>query len=127
MTVEETQDLAPTMFPFPNRVYSTFLHLFMYSCTLCALGHQYILLTLPPPDDRDRRPHHPHDLSPSSSNEHRSPGGIAPDADRQDETGDIGLESMRTRKTATRIACTVLPVPYIRIDTEDIREALSGL
>src|SRR5215207_1243399 len=53
MTVEETQDLAPTMFPFPNRVYSTFLHLFMYSCTLCALGHQYILLTLPPPDDRD--------------------------------------------------------------------------
>ena len=87
------------------------------------------LLPSPPPDDRDRRPHHPHD--PSSS---APPTSIIPQAvivavaDRQDETQDIGLESMRSRKTATRIACTVLPVPYtIRIDTETVREVLSGL
>jgi len=48
---------------------------------------------------------------PSSSNEHHSPAVTVPDGDRQDETQDIGLESMRTGKTATRIACTVLPVP----------------
>jgi hypothetical protein len=63
----------------------------------------------------------------SSSNEHHSPAVTVPDGDRQEETRDIGLESMRTRKTATRIACTVLPVPFIRIDTEDVREALRGL
>jgi hypothetical protein len=28
----------------------------------------------------------------------------------------VGLESMRTRKTATRIACTVLSVPQVRIE-----------
>jgi hypothetical protein len=39
------------------------------------------------------------------------PAGIVPDGVQQEETGDIELESMRTRKTATRIACTVLPVP----------------
>jgi hypothetical protein len=38
-----------------------------------------------------------HTLSPSSSNEHYSRAGIEPDGDRQDETQDIGLESMRTR------------------------------
>jgi hypothetical protein len=48
----------------------------------------------------------------SSSNDNYSPAVIVPDADRQEETEDIGLESMRTGKTATRIACTVLPVPY---------------
>jgi hypothetical protein len=38
-------------------------------------------------------------LSPSSSNEHHSRAGIVPDADQQEETGDIGLENMRTRRT----------------------------
>ena len=41
--------------------------------------------------------------SPSSSNEHHFPAVIVPDGDRQDETEDNRLESMRTRKTATRI------------------------
>jgi hypothetical protein len=71
----------------------------------------------------------PHDSSlPSSSNEHHSPAVIVADGDRQDETGDIGLESMRTGKTATRIACTVLqvpPYPHIRIDRRTL-ERLSG-
>jgi hypothetical protein len=40
-------------------------------------------------------------------NEHHSPAIILPDADRQDETKDIGLESMRTRKTGGR--CSLLP------------------
>jgi len=64
---------------------------------------------------------------PSSSNEHLPRVVLVPNADRQDGTEDIGLECMRTRKTAMRIACTVLQVPPIRIDTEDVREALSGL
>jgi hypothetical protein len=63
----------------------------------------------------------------SSSNERYSPAVIVADADQQDETQDIGLESRKPRKTATRIACTVLPVPTIRIDTEDVREALRDL
>jgi hypothetical protein len=44
--------------------------------------------------------------------EHYSPAGIVPNGDRLEETGDIGLESMKPRKTATRIACTVLSVQY---------------
>ena len=48
-------------------------------------------------------------------------GAFVADADRQDETEDIELESMKPRKTATRIACTVLPVSTIRIDTEGVR------
>jgi hypothetical protein len=40
-------------------------------------------------------------------NEHHSPAIILPDADRQDETKYIRLESMRTRKSGGR--CSLLP------------------
>jgi len=53
-------------------------------------------------------------------------GAFVADADRQDETEDIELESMKPRKTATRIACTVLPVPYLRIATEAVRSHPRG-
>ena len=39
MTLEETQELTPTVFPFLVRIYSKPLHLFMYCCALCALRH----------------------------------------------------------------------------------------
>ena len=38
----------------------------------------------------------------------------------------MGLESMRTGKTATRIACKVLPIPHIRNATEAVRSHSRG-
>jgi hypothetical protein len=38
-TLEETQALTPTVFPFPGRIYSRVLHLFMCFWALCAPKH----------------------------------------------------------------------------------------
>ena len=49
MTQDETQELTPTVFPFPVRVYITLLHLFYVLCsTLCpaALSHSEYPLPL---------------------------------------------------------------------------------
>jgi hypothetical protein len=43
--------------------------------------------------------------------EHYSPAGIVPNGDRQEETGDIELESRKPRKTATRIDSKLLEYP----------------
>jgi hypothetical protein len=69
------------------------------------------------------------DVPSSSSFSKRYPRtSIVSEADRQDETEDIGLESMRNLEKQPRgSSVRFYQYPPIRIDTQNLRKALSGL